>query len=159
MSGTPPGCGASPRLRSPQFFLLAICDFLRFLIMITLILGAGAVSPYEIRQAEHFFGMFPYLVYCAPAVLFPIMGFFLWLDKESYRPYLYLYSAGKIISLAALAAWLYIFFDIKVVLSAFTLNGFSKSILYFAFPLLCVIDILSLVIVFLSRKAVRQGSA
>jgi len=127
--------------------------------MTTLIVGASAVSPFETRQAENFFGVFPYLVYCAPAVLFPIMDFFLWLDKQSYRPYLYLYSAGKIISLAALLTWLYLCFDIKVVLSAFALNGFSKSILYFSFPLLCVIDVLSLVIIFLSRKTAGQGIA
>jgi hypothetical protein len=41
------------------------------------------------------------LLYAAPLALFPLMSFFLWLDREKYGPFAWLYAAGKIISICA----------------------------------------------------------
>ena len=48
---------------------------------------------------------FPRFVYTAPAVLFPLMALFIWLDTSRYRVYLPLFAAGKCIGLFLLVCW------------------------------------------------------
>jgi hypothetical protein len=47
----------------------------------------------------------PCLMYAAPNALFPLIALFMWRDLPVYRVYLGLYTAGKIIILAAFYAW------------------------------------------------------
>ena len=48
---------------------------------------------------------FPCLMYAAPNALFLLIALFMWRDLPVYRVYLGLYTAGKIIILAAFYAW------------------------------------------------------
>ena len=48
---------------------------------------------------------FPRLIYTAPAVLFPLMALFIWLDTSRYRVYLPLFAAGKCIGFFLLLCW------------------------------------------------------
>jgi hypothetical protein len=50
-------------------------------------------------------GGFPRFIYTAPAVLFPLMALFIWLDASRYRVYLPLFAAGKCIGLFLLLCW------------------------------------------------------
>jgi hypothetical protein len=50
-------------------------------------------------------GGFPRFIYTAPAVLFPLMALFIWLDISRYRAYLPLFAAGKCIGVLLLACW------------------------------------------------------
>jgi len=50
-------------------------------------------------------GGFPRFIYTAPAVLFPLMALFIWLDASRYRAYLHLFAAGKCIGLFLLLGW------------------------------------------------------
>jgi len=134
-----------------RFLLLALYDILRFFVMINLIFpfAQGAQGTPELNNLLL---KTPYPASCAPSVLFPIICFFLWLDKNTYGSYLYLYAAGKIISVVALSVWLYFFFNTNVIIAAFALNEFSNLIRLLISPLLCATDILSLIIVFLVRN-------
>ena len=58
---------------------------------------------------------FPRLVYTAPAVLFPLMALFIWLDISRYRVYLPLFAAGKCIGLFLLICWsLITYFNVSI---------------------------------------------
>lgn len=48
---------------------------------------------------------FPYLVYVVPNALFPLMAFFLWLSLSYYKPYISLYTVGKIIAVVSVIGW------------------------------------------------------
>jgi len=48
---------------------------------------------------------FPRFIYTAPAVLFPLMALFIWLDISRYRVYLPLFAAGKCIGLFLIVCW------------------------------------------------------
>ena len=49
---------------------------------------------------------FPLLVYMAPNALFPMMALLFWFRPDEYRPYLFLYIAGKIVGIMANLGWL-----------------------------------------------------
>jgi hypothetical protein len=49
---------------------------------------------------------FPLMAFASPAVLFPLMSLFLWLDAVRYRVYLPLFIAGKCVGIFALLGWL-----------------------------------------------------
>jgi hypothetical protein len=78
--------------------VLCIYDVLRLILMIEVIFLFVSHSE---GQAG-----FPILAYMAPNALFPLIAFFLWRRPEYGRPYLYLYSAGKIICIVANLGWL-----------------------------------------------------
>jgi hypothetical protein len=49
---------------------------------------------------------FPLLAYMAPNALFPLMALLFWLQPEEHRAYIFLYMAGKIVSITANLGWL-----------------------------------------------------
>ena len=51
---------------------------------------------------------FPAVFFAAPAVLFPLMALFLWLDSSRYRAYLPLFAAGKFISVLSLLVMVFV---------------------------------------------------
>jgi len=48
----------------------------------------------------------PYLVLAAPAIMFPLMTLFLWIDASRYRVYLPLFTAGKCAGIFFMLVWL-----------------------------------------------------
>jgi hypothetical protein len=88
---------------------LCIYDWLRLLLMISILTGFGALqSAGEGSEGIAFVtGGVPFLVCTAPNALFPLMSLFLWLRFHPYRIYIPLYIAGKVIVLAALGGWLF----------------------------------------------------
>ena len=51
---------------------------------------------------------FPVIFFAAPAVLFPLMALFIWLDIYRYKTYLPLFISGKCIGIFSLLGWLII---------------------------------------------------
>lgn len=51
---------------------------------------------------------FPWLVLAVPAIMFPLMALFLWIDALRYRVYLPLFTAGKCIGIFFMLVWLII---------------------------------------------------
>jgi len=45
------------------------------------------------------------MIFAAPAVLFPLMALFIWLDTGRYKTYLPLFAAGKCIGIFILLGW------------------------------------------------------
>jgi hypothetical protein len=74
-------------------FILFLYDSARFFLLTFLLAGA------QLNIRDSYF--VPGLPYAAPLALFPLMAFFLWLDNKKYRPFAWLYAAGKITSVCA----------------------------------------------------------
>jgi hypothetical protein len=83
----------------PLRISLFLYELLRLLTLAVLF---AVFSPLEGAVKS---GVFPYLVYAAPNALFPLMTLFMWLRPKAYRSYLSLYTAGKIIAVAAFYGW------------------------------------------------------
>jgi hypothetical protein len=49
---------------------------------------------------------FPYLPFAAANALFPLITFFLCLRPEQYQSYVFLYIAGKVVSITAAVGWM-----------------------------------------------------
>jgi len=69
-------------------------------------------------------GLFLKMVLAAPAVLFPLMGLFIWLDTNRYKAYLPLFTAGKCISLFLTAGWLIVSQQVTM------LGNIFKAVIY-----------------------------
>jgi hypothetical protein len=80
----------------PFWFCLLLYEFFRLL---ALVLVVGGTAPQE--------DVFPWLVYGAANALFLFMVLFLWLDTSWYRPYIPLYTAGKILSVFSTLGWFF----------------------------------------------------
>ncbi|MDR0409358.1 MAG: hypothetical protein LBH18_03065 [Spirochaetaceae bacterium] len=128
-------------------FATFLYDALRFFIMIFLLLGT---LPQLDNSDNYFFSP----VLCAvPLALFPLMTFFLWLDREKYKVFAPLYAAGKIVSICAALA---IFFSsFREFISVCILLDARKIILNLTIPILVLLDILFLLPVILSMKQAR----
>jgi hypothetical protein len=85
--------------------------------------------------------LFPYLVYTVPNALFPLMALFVWINIERYRPYISLYTAGKIIAVVSFLAWFILSFG---VFRDFVPTGRTDQILLGGAFLLLAGDMLSI---------------
>jgi hypothetical protein len=85
--------------------------------------------------------LFPYLIYTVPNALFPLMALFVWINIEKYRPYISLYTAGKIIAVVSFLAWFILCFGI---LRNFIPSGRTDQILLGGAFLLSAGDMLSI---------------
>jgi hypothetical protein len=83
----------------PLRAILFVYEVIRFVVMIRV---CTAFVPVEGSAAN---GAFPYLVYAVPNALFPLMALFLWLSLAHYKPYISLYTAGKIIAVVSVIGW------------------------------------------------------
>jgi hypothetical protein len=86
------------KIYRPLRFCLLFYEFLR---LFTLLWVVGSVAPRE--------DLFPWLVYGTANALFLFMALFLLVDMSWYRPYIPLYTAGKM--LAAFSAMGWVFFS------------------------------------------------
>jgi hypothetical protein len=77
-----------------------VYDVLRLIVMLetAILFALPAGGPEE--------AAFPLLAYMAPNALFPMMALLFWLRPEEYRPYIFLYIAGKIVGIMANLGWL-----------------------------------------------------
>ena len=74
-------------------------DLLRLLFL------AVSFALFSIVQAAMRGGIFPYLAYLSSNALFPLIGFFLFLEPLENRNYLPLYMAGKTIAVVLFYIW------------------------------------------------------
>jgi hypothetical protein len=82
--------------------LRAVFFFYEMLRLLILAVFFAFFSPLEGAVKG---GIFPFLVYVTPNALFPLMTLFMWLRPVDYRNYLPLYTAGKVITVAAFYGW------------------------------------------------------
>lgn len=112
------------------------------------IAGAGKISS----GAGGGLGTVPFLVYAAAPAIFPVMTFFLWQDRDVYRPFSSLYIAGKLISIVAVVIWCYFNWSLNA-LVLFARFSPGRDILFqFTIPLLSLLDVLSIFGIFTSSK-------
>jgi hypothetical protein len=100
--------------------------------------------------------------YATPLALFPIMAFFLWRDAVVYRPFAFLYSAGKLFSVVAIVVWFCFSSDFKNFIIALIHFGYSSvvkghpiEIFKIVLPILAIFDIISGVFIF--RRFVTES--
>jgi hypothetical protein len=79
---------------------LFIYDVVRMLVMLDVLVARIPLGE------EAGLRWFPYLVYAAPNAIFPLMGLFLLIRPEAYRPFTHLYIAGKSVSLVSALGWI-----------------------------------------------------
>jgi hypothetical protein len=79
--------------------VLFIYDLVRLAVLV------GLLQVFLSGRENSGAGVFPYLPYAAPNVLFPLMTLFLWADPETHRAYFPLYMAGKTVGIGAFIGW------------------------------------------------------
>jgi hypothetical protein len=112
---------------------LFLYEILRIVVLIRLL--TAFLSPMEDGY------LFPYLVYTVPNAFFPLMALFIWMSLERYRPYISLYTAGKIITVVSFLAWFILSFG---TLRDFVLESRMDLVLLSGAFLLTAGDILSI---------------
>jgi hypothetical protein len=127
-------------------FIVFVYEVFRFLLLFFLLLSAEASAGGG--------AALPPVLYASAISLFPMMAFFLWLDGKKYRPFLYLYTAGKVISVFAVAVSIFSAFD---TLSFLTAEPAKTTTVLFALCLLAFLDLLLLLRAALSLKAKETG--
>jgi hypothetical protein len=85
--------------------------------------------------------LFPYLVYTVPNALFPLMTLFIRMNLERYKPYIGLYTAGKIIAVVSFLAWFVLCFG---TIKNFVPADMADLILLGGVLLLTIGDVLSI---------------
>ncbi|GMO35346.1 MAG: hypothetical protein Ta2F_11410 [Termitinemataceae bacterium] len=125
--------------------ILIFCyDVLRFFLL-TFCLGFA--KSLDSNTVDTFF--FPMYSYVTAIALFPIMSFFLWVNPTKNAPFKYLYAAGKTINAIIVLEALIV--NLNVILPVVQFWNRSKWIINSVFPIMILIDILT-VIIFLKRK-------
>jgi hypothetical protein len=85
------------------------------------------------------------------------MAFFLWFDENKYRPLAYLYAAGKILSICAVASA--VFSSLREFLAVFLIFDTKKILVNSILPCLTLLDILTLAPAILSLKSAIRPEA
>jgi hypothetical protein len=113
-----------------------------------------AVEP-PLNTADNFF--VNKFIYAAPLSLFPLMAFFLWFDYKKYKPFVYLYVAGKIASVCAVITS---FFSLlKELFSVLWFLDTKKIITNMIIPVFTFLDLLFVILViFLSNHKKNKNS-
>jgi len=62
------------------------------------------------------------VIYAVPAVLFPLMALFIWLDTSRYEVYLPLFTAGKCLGIFVLLGWSIVSKQVTI-MESFILSG------------------------------------
>jgi len=129
-------------LRFPVF----LYDVFRFVVFSSIF---AAVGPQNVDETGFFLSN---LLYAAPLTLFPLMSFFIWFDVKKYHVFLYLYTAGKIISIFTVIVS--IAFSIKDFLSVFLLLEQKQMFFNLVVPALAFLDLFSIIpaLYILSKK-------
>ncbi|MDR2864641.1 MAG: hypothetical protein LBV68_03410 [Spirochaetaceae bacterium] len=129
--------------------VIAGYDVFRFIVMITILTLFAAVSNANGRSGLQ---SIPFLVYAAPLAIFPLMAFFLWYDNLSYRPFAFLYIAGKTIGIVAVFIWIYVNKPLSGLFPSFPFAASKDILLDIAIPVLSFIDLFSIAGIFSSCK-------
>jgi hypothetical protein len=123
------------RTYRPLRFVFFIYDFIRLLVMISLlVIFVQPASPHE-------GGLFPYVFYAVPNGLFPLMSLFLWINLNAYKPFIALYMAGKLLAVVSVFAWL--MFSLPRVSALFLEGGYPTLVVAGTALLLSAGDALS----------------
>jgi len=93
--------------------------------------------------------LFTKILLAAPEALFPLMALFIWLDADRYREYLPLFLAGKCIGIFLLLGLLIVFRQVTMIGSLFGSAVYAE-------PLLLCCDILSVGVVFIISKDIKN---
>jgi hypothetical protein len=124
--------------------IMFLYDTARFFALFVLFV---ALEP-QVNPADNYFA--GKLLYAAPLALFPLMAFFLWLDREKYSPFVYLYAAGKIISVCAAAVA--VISSFRELLTMFLFADAKKIIVNITVPVLTFLDLLFVILLVFSSN-------
>jgi hypothetical protein len=132
----------------PLRLILFIFDLIRLTVMISLFM---AFVPAGTGDGK----IFPYLFYAVPNGLFPLITLFLWLKLKSYKPYIALYIAGKILAVVAVFTW--IVFSIPSIDQALSVNAQRIFIIMGTTLLLALGDALTVLGGVMLKKRLAAG--
>jgi hypothetical protein len=141
------------RKRSFVCLVVSLYDFCRFLLLSGVLALIAAPSKNNVETLTGIrLEAVPVPLFMAPLALFPIMAFFFWFDLDASLNSLRLYTAGKILSVVAAAAWIYHYPPPRAPLALILQGGSAGENLlklFFAYvvPLLAVFDALSIALV------------
>jgi hypothetical protein len=122
--------------------MIFLYDMARFFVLFILFL---MLEP-QVNAVDNYFA--DKLLYAAPLSLFPLMAFFLWIDYKKYSVFVYLYAAGKIISVCAAAVTITSSF--RELFSILLFAGAKKIIINVMVPVLTFIDLLFVILLIFS---------
>jgi hypothetical protein len=152
--------------RSFVCLIVSLYDFCRFLLLSGALALIAAPPKNNIETLTGIrLEAVPLPVFMAPLALFPIMAFFLWFDLDASRYSIRLYTAGKVLSVVAAAAWLYHYPPVRAPLALILPGGSAgenliKLFFAYAVPLIAVFDAASIALVQISvKRRARAGSA
>jgi hypothetical protein len=128
-----------------------IYDFVRLAVMTSLLVVF--IQPASPPGG----GVFPYIFYTVPNGLFPLMSFFLWVNLNSYKPFLALYMAGKFLAVVSVFAWLV--FSLPRISASFLEDGRSTFIVAGTALLLSIGDALSILGGAVAQKNVPDAAS
>jgi hypothetical protein len=133
--------------------VVMIYDSARFILIEWLLsLAAGAARRGLAIGGSGRLDAIPYLFFAAPFVIFPIMAFFLWLDRRKYWPFYYLYGAGKLAGAVAVVVWFCFYRSPALVVMLLRLAPKNDIVFQLALPAIAVCDILSVVMLIASCR-------
>jgi hypothetical protein len=128
--------------------MMFLYDAARFFALFILFV---ALEP-QVNPVDNYFA--DKLLYAAPLSLFPLMAFFLWLDYKKYSAFLYLYAAGKVISICAAA--FSIISSFKELFAILLFAGAKKIIINIMVPVLTFIDLLFVILLIFSPDHINS---
>ena len=151
--------------RSWVCLIVSLYDFCRFLLLSAALalIAAPPQNSLETLTALRLEAI-PLPLFMAPLALFPIMAFFLWFDLDASRSSIRLYTAGKILSVVAAAAWIYHYPPPRAPLALIMTGSAGENLLKLFFtylvPLIALFDAGSIALVQRStKKDLRVESA
>ena len=103
----------------PGLFIYECIRFLVLIIILIMQVNNPWISPWVSTM----------MIFTAPAVLFPLMALFIWLDIEKYRTYLPLFTAGKFVGLFILTGWSIISQQVTIIWNSNGIADFIRLIL------------------------------
>jgi hypothetical protein len=134
----------------PLRLIFFIYDLIRLVVMTSLLM---AFLP-PVGSAEG--GLFPYVFYAVPNGLFTLMSFFLWIKLNSYKPFIALYMAGKILAVVAVFSWL--IFSLPHLADILSVNSQGTFTIMGTALLLSVGDALTVLGGAVLKKRIQRGS-
>jgi hypothetical protein len=123
-----------------------VYDVLRLVVLLRLLtFSAGAVQRGLSIGGTGRIETIPYLFFAASQVVFPMIAFFLWLNRRAYRPFRYLYVAGKAAGVVMVGVWIGFYRSPALFVSLARLAPMREMLFQMALPIIAICDALSAV--------------
>jgi hypothetical protein len=140
--------------RTGLCMVLTVYDVFRWLLMtgMLLVVAGAPTRGIVIGGAGNSLNSIPFLVYAAAPMIFPLMAFFLWQNKAVYRPFSYLYIAGKLISIVAVFVWCFSTWRLNGLIFLIRFSSRQDVLFQLVVPFFSLLDVFSVLGIFTVLK-------